>query len=150
MPDFFSPLFFSLKAKPKILLGVAKPSRMVLPLLAGLFLKKGHCSILPACRLISNVTLYFVYKFELRHQGDNIEHFLSFKKAGRTPKSFRAQKIWEKRYKLERKMAFCSLILLKTKSSARLSKRTSPSSRWGQWATTQTSQIFSLWPCQTV
>jgi hypothetical protein len=90
MPDFFSPLFFSLKAKPKILLGVAKPFSMVLPLLVGLFLKKGRCSILPACRLISNDTLYFVYKFELRHQGDNIEHFLSFKKAGRTPRSFRA------------------------------------------------------------
>ena len=85
MPDYFSPLFFSLKAKPKILLGVAKPFSMVLPLLVGLFLKKGQCSILPACRLISNDTLYFVYKFELRHQDDNIEHFLSFKKAGRTP-----------------------------------------------------------------
>ena len=90
MPDFFSPLCFSLKPKPKILLGVAKPFSMVLPLLVGLFFKKGRCSILPACRLISNDTLYFVDKFELRHQGDNIKHFLSIKKPGRTPESFRA------------------------------------------------------------
>jgi hypothetical protein len=94
MPDFFSPLFFCLKAKPKILLGVAKPFIMDLPLLVGDFLKKGQCSTLPAHRLISNNTLYFIYKFELRHQGDNIEHFQSFKKAGRTPTSFRVKKIW--------------------------------------------------------
>jgi hypothetical protein len=94
MPDFFSPLFFSIKAKPKILLGVAKPFSMVLPLLVGLFLKKGQCSTLPAHRLISNDTLYFIYKFELRHQGDNIEHLQSFKKAERTPGSFRVKKIW--------------------------------------------------------
>ena len=38
-PIFFLPLFFSLKAKPKILLGVATPFSMVLPPLVGLFLK---------------------------------------------------------------------------------------------------------------
>ncbi len=90
MPDFFSPLFFSLKAKPKILLGAAKPFSMLLPPLVGLFLKKGQCSKLPACLLISNDTQYFIYKFELRPQEGNIEHFQSFKKAGRVPQSFRA------------------------------------------------------------
>ncbi len=94
MPDFISELFFSLKAKPKILLGVAKPFSMVLPPLVGLFLKNGQCSTLPAHLLISNDTQYFIYKFELRPQGGNTEHFQSFKKAGRTPKSFRVKKIW--------------------------------------------------------
>jgi hypothetical protein len=91
MPDFFSPHFFSLKAKPKILLGGAKPFIMVLPPLVGLFLKNGRCSKLLACRLISNDTLYFIYKFALRRLVDNIDHFQSFKKAGRTPDSFRAE-----------------------------------------------------------
>ena len=100
MPDFFSPLFFCLKAKPKILLGVAKPFSMVLPLLVGLFFKKGRCSILPACRLISNDTLYFVYKFELRHQGDNIEHFQRFKKSRKDPWKLQGQKNLVKRDKL--------------------------------------------------
>ncbi len=91
MPDFFSPHFYSLKAKPKILLRGAKPFSMVLPPLVGLFLKNGRCSKLPACWLISNDTLYFIYKFALRRLGDNIDHFQSFKKAGRTPESFRAE-----------------------------------------------------------
>jgi hypothetical protein len=43
-------------------------------------------SKLPSFRLISNDTLYFIYKFELRCQGGNIEHFQSFKKAGETLK----------------------------------------------------------------
>ena len=92
--QIFFIIFFSLKAKPKILLGVAKPFSMVLPPLVGLFLKNGRCSILPAHRLISNNTMYFINKFELRRQGGNIEHFQSFKKAGRTPGSFRVKKIW--------------------------------------------------------
>jgi hypothetical protein len=69
---------------------------MVLPLLVGLFLKKGRCSTLPPCRLISNDTLYFVYKFELRHQGDNIEHFLSFKKQKRPLKASGPKKFEKK------------------------------------------------------
>jgi hypothetical protein len=90
MPDFFSLPFFSLKAKPKILLGVAKPFSMVLPPLVGLFFKNSQCLKLPACLLISNDTLYFTNKFELRRQGGNIEHFQSFKKATWTSDSFRA------------------------------------------------------------
>jgi hypothetical protein len=83
MPDFFSLPFFSSKAKPKILLGAAKPFSMDLLPLVGLFLKNGQCSKLPACWLISNDTgtLYFMNKFELRHQGGNIEYFQCFKKA---------------------------------------------------------------------
>jgi hypothetical protein len=42
--QIFFTTFFSLKAKPKILRGVAKLFSMVLPLLVGLFLKKGRCS----------------------------------------------------------------------------------------------------------
>jgi hypothetical protein len=53
--------------------------------LVGLFLKNGRCSILPAHRLISNNTMYFINEFELRRQEDNIEHFQNFKKAGSTP-----------------------------------------------------------------
>jgi hypothetical protein len=91
MPDFFSSHFFSSNAKPKVILRGAKPFSMVLPPLVGLFLKNGLCSKLPACRLISNDTLYFIYKFALRRLGDNIDHFQSFEKAGRTSESFRAQ-----------------------------------------------------------
>jgi hypothetical protein len=50
------------------------------------FFFNGQCSKLPSFRLISNNTLYFIYKFELRRQGGNIEYFQSFKKAGETLK----------------------------------------------------------------
>ena len=96
MPDFFSPVFFCLKAKPKVLLGVTKLFSMVLPPLVGLFFKKGQCSKLPACLLISNDTQYFIYKFELRPQEGNIEHFQSFKKAVRPTERIWAKKIVKK------------------------------------------------------
>jgi hypothetical protein len=100
MPYFFA-IFFGLKAKPKILLGVAKPLSMVLRPLVGLFFN-GQCSKLPSFRLISNDTLYFRYKFELRRQGGNIEHFQSFKKAGETLKKLQGWKNLRKNYYFRR------------------------------------------------
>jgi hypothetical protein len=86
MQDFFSELFFSLKAKPKILLVVTKPFSMVLPPLVGLFFFKW--SVFEITRTSANFgryPIFYIKKFELRRQGGNIEHFQSFKKAGRTP-----------------------------------------------------------------
>ncbi len=93
MPDFFSPIIFSWRAELKILLGVAKPFSMVLPPLVGLFLKRCRCSKLPAHLLISNDSIFFIYKFKLWHSCGNIEHFQSFKKAERATERIWAKKI---------------------------------------------------------
>ena len=87
MPYFFRNFFWlegqtknSTRGCKTIKHGFATPGRT--------FFKNGQCSKLPSFRLISNDTgtLYFIYEFELRRQGGNIEHFQSFKKAGETLK----------------------------------------------------------------
>ncbi len=92
MPYFFRNFFWlegqtknSTRGCKTIKHGFATPGRT--------FFQNGQCSKLPSFRLISNDTLNFIYKFELRRQGGNIEPFQNCKKAGETLKKLQDEKI---------------------------------------------------------